>query len=129
MSVERLPDPTMEIRGREAVETGEQGQWSAVDVPSEADELVWDMGDGTRLRTDPGSPVNHTYQNTGDFTIRVQAVSNGGAIEEAAATVTVVRDLRGPGEPGGPGGIGDIDPALLALGAAGLGFVVWRSRR
>lgn len=123
---DELPDPTMEIRGREAVETGEQGQWEAVDVPSETDELVWDMGDGTRKRTSPSSPVNHTYQNTGEFTIRVQAVSGGGAIEEATASVTVTRDLTGP--PGDEPGQG-IDTQTLALAGAGLAFAVWWSRR
>lgn len=75
------------INGRGNIETGTQYQWTAQGSNlNQADEIKWDMGDGT---TKTGITVTHTYTQSLDTTITARARFEGETVSQAEMPIIV----------------------------------------
>ena len=60
-----------------------------------ADECLWDFGDGTSMTTTPDEPVTHEYTKVGTHTVTLTAIKKGAPTVTDTATLTIRID-HGP---------------------------------
>jgi len=96
----------MSISGPTSIPSGSEQTWTAAGVPSDADSVEWNMGDGTTLS---GTSVNHTYTSSGEYVIEATARTSGEATETANLNINVSGQAGG-GNGGGDGGGDDGEP-------------------
>jgi hypothetical protein len=94
----------MSISGPTSIPSGSEFSWTAGNVPSEADRVEWDFGDGS---TATGTTASHTYDTAGQYTMVATAASGGQTLDSADLTITV---SSGGGDGGGGGGDGGEEP-------------------
>jgi len=82
------PDITIDnISTANTVQTNQDSQFSVTgNNLSAADEIQWDMGDGTILN---GQQVTHRYATSGEYTINVDAIIDEESIQSASTDITV----------------------------------------
>lgn len=82
------PDITIDnISTADTIQTNQDNQFSITgNNLSAADEIRWDMGDGTILN---GQQVTHRYATSGEYTINVDARIDEESIQSASTDITV----------------------------------------
>lgn len=78
---------TINVDGPDQVQSGNEHTWTASGNLEDADEIRWDMGDGT---TKTGTEVEHSYSSRGDYTVSATAIRSGNEVVSDSMNVSVL---------------------------------------